>query len=139
MPFMRFYSIENPYPESVIILSYLGHDMCYTYLNSNLQYEHQYNSEAEEPTTGQALYITSCAAIADHRGTDWEAVTTVHEIGHLFMVEDHYANNVILKPNQNPACIYGSYKDDYSDVESIVICQYCDSTIRSHISKYGAN
>ena len=113
--------------------------MCYTYLNSNLQYEHQYNSEAEEPTTGQALYITSCAAIADHRGTDWEAVTTVHEIGHLFMVEDHYANNVILKPNQNPACIYGSYKDDYSDVESIVICQYCDSTIRSHISKYGAN
>ena len=135
----NLYRIENDSPGSVVILSYIGHNICQRYINEDLITVHEYNNVASEPMAGMALAIKSIMAVTDPRGTQWEAVTTIHEMGHMFMVQDHYGWNIELMPGQSDYCIYGNRKLNYNTVSSIVICDYCDGTIRNNIYRYGTN
>lgn len=60
--------------------------------------------------------------------------TLVHEIGHLYGVEDHYGNGTTSGENDN--CIWGDYRNNPSVVSKLSICTNCYNTIHSNRTKY---
>lgn len=69
-----------------------------------------------------------------HRAIVKMEQTVIHEIGHLYMAEDH--NKGPLKPGQNDDCIYGANKGTPDVVENLMLCDYCKNTINSNIRRF---
>ena len=74
--------------------------------------------------------------IMDRRSTTEESETTIHELGHLLGVLDHYNDTYKdayqmqfpgLEPS--PDCIYGDNKED---LEGIVICDACRTVLNAY-------
>lgn len=60
--------------------------------------------------------------------------TIVHELGHLYGVEDHYGNGT--PDGENDDCIWGDNRKRYEVSKDIKICTTCYNTIKANRTKY---
>lgn len=68
-----------------------------------------------------------------------EIMTTIHEIGHLFGVKDHYggeAPDTDEELGQARNCIYGEDRENSAVLNNMTICSYCTQVIESNVNWY---
>ncbi len=70
--------------------------------------------------------------LGDTEHTQYVVQTMIHEIGHLYGVQDHYNNSLGAKDN----CIWGFNKDSALVISKISMCSDCRSVIETNVRKY---
>ena len=60
--------------------------------------------------------------------------TMVHEVGHLYNVEDHYGD--LASGDSDPDCIWGDNRNFYDIVKTCSTCSTCHSTIINNRNKF---
>ena len=61
-------------------------------------------------------------------------MTLVHELGHIYHVEDHY--DLADSSNYNPDCIWGDNRYDYDIASICSTCSTCHNTIINNRNNY---
>ena len=64
----------------------------------------------------------------------YSRMVMVHEIGHLFNVEDHYSNYATA--NSEPDCIWGDNAYNYRIAKTCSTCSTCHNTIVNNRNLY---
>ena len=102
---------------------------------------------AEIGYVGLALEPIRVAAVMNHSSAESEIATSIHELGHLYGVIDHYGGFNGLNTTQDmqdrysdrgysSRCIYGEDKYDSSVMEDLIICDGCKSWIIENRSRF---
>ena len=123
-------------PENSVVIVYTGRDTCY-YKDESNPCVNAYEDNVQ--LLGLADPDNYIMIIAD-RGDD-EIRTVIHEMGHMFGTDDHYAldcpstNDMRQEhPNDgyNEQCIYGENKDDMNTINDMEVCDGCRKRINAH-------
>ena len=129
--------VGPPTSSTTAKLTYLGRKMC----------DKKGNACAEIGYVGLALEPIRVAAVMNHSSAESEIATSIHELGHLYGVIDHYGGFNGLNTTQDmqdrysdrgysSRCIYGEDKYDSSVMEDLIICDGCKSWIIENRSRF---
>ena len=131
--------LDTPSDDGTVRMVYIGHDVCRVYVKNfeeGPRYVHEYNSNTSNPLYGLGNPILRVMTIHDRRASGQELVTAIHEIGHMFFVDDHDEASYEGIGNYSNYCIYGTESGTYQTVNSIEICDYCRQIISDNIFHY---
>ena len=79
------------------------------------------------------------ASYLEHEANKDHTRSLMHEIGHLFDVDDHYDETVEeagLGDNFSDRCLYGTGRFELGEEDGWPICLGCQETIRKNANKY---
>lgn len=94
---------------------------------------HEYDS-----IKGVCLVNKGLCIIANHDGKVAESRTTLHEIMHWYGAPDHYEKSIPeeLESEFQDLCLYGWYKQNFSNIDEVVFCPGCLEKIYQNLDKF---
>ena len=118
--------------ETAVKMMFVGHDICF---NSESE-GHKYNSTTENDFFGLSYMVLRSMIITDEHGGAHEAITAIHEFGHMFGIKDHYDTREPSNSIKSDYCIYGKDKEQITDISNVTICAGCSQTLQENINIY---
>lgn len=71
--------------------------------------------------------------LGDYEHIYWVSKNAIHEIGHLYGIQDHYFDPAT---DPYPDCIWGTNRDDYEVVVDNKICPNCLATLKANANRF---